>query len=138
MATKKTVSKPASKAEAKPVAKKASAAKAAPAKKASPAKSAAKAAPAKKAVAKDEGVLFAVRAEVGSKVFLAGSFNGWDPIAQPMTDKAGDGLYACTVSLAKGKHEYKFVINGVWCADPENPEWVPNEMGTLNSVKIVK
>ena len=54
-----------------------------------------------------------------------------------MTDKDGTGEFACTVNLPKGKYEYKFVINGSWCADPECAEWVQNDMGTLNSVKIV-
>lgn len=82
-------------------------------------------------------VAFSVRAEVGSKVFLAGSFNGWDPTAKQMTDKDGTGVFTCTLTLPKGKHEYKFVINGIWCADPECTDWVQNDMGTLNSVKIV-
>lgn len=98
------------------------------------------AAPAKKpraAAAKTTRVTFSVRAEVGSKVFLAGCFNGWDPTAKPMTDKNGNGVFACTLNLPKGRYEYKFVINGTWCADPECTDWVQNDMGTLNSVKIV-
>ncbi len=91
----------------------------------------------KSAAPKATRVTFRVRAEIGSKVFLAGCFNGWSPTAKPMTDKDGTGEFACTVNLPKGKYEYKFVINGSWCADPECAEWVQNDMGTLNSVKIV-
>ncbi len=148
MATKKTTktatvkaSKPAA-TEKKPAAKKAAAvaktetcacAKEEPAKKAC----AKKAAPAKEAAPKATRVTFAVRAEVGSKVFLAGSFNNWDPTAKEMTDKNGTGEYTCCVNLTKGSYEYKYVINGTWCADPECTDWVQNNMGTLNSVKIV-
>lgn len=91
----------------------------------------------KAAAPKTTRVAFSVRAEVGSKVFLAGCFNGWDPTAKQMTDKDGTGVFTCTLNLPKGKYEYKFVINGTWCADPECTDWVQNDMGTLNSVKIV-
>jgi len=96
-----------------------------------------KAAAKKPAAPKTEKVLFAVRAEPDSVVYLAGCFNDWDPTAKKMTDKAGDGYYTVTLSLPKGSYEYKFVINGTWCADPECAEWVQNDMGTLNSVKNV-
>ena len=139
-------------------------AKAAPAKKATAAKStkvakaakpevpetadlfecACEATPAKKCAAKaapkaekKSRVTFTVRAEIGSKVFLAGSFNDWDPTAKQMEDKKGTGEFTCVLNLPKGKYEYKFVIDGVWCADCECPDWVQNDMGSMNSVKIV-
>lgn len=92
---------------------------------------------ARKTAPKNQRIAFSVRAEVGSKVFLAGSFNNWDPTAKEMVDKNGDGLYTTTLSLAPGTHEYKFVIDGTWCADPECADWVQNDHGTLNSVKHV-
>jgi 1,4-alpha-glucan branching enzyme len=92
---------------------------------------------AKKGVAKTERVTFSVRAEVGSKVFLAGSFNNWDPTAKEMVDKKGDGVFVVTLSLPVGSHQYKFVIDGTWCADPDCADWMQNDHGTLNSVKHV-
>lgn len=92
---------------------------------------------AKKAAPKTQRVVFSVRAEAGSKVFLAGSFNNWDPTAKAMVDKGNDGIYSVTLSLAPGNHQYKFVIDGTWCADPECADWVQNDHGTLNSVKHV-
>ena len=86
---------------------------------------------------KTQRVAFSVRAEVGSKVFLAGTFNDWDPTAKELADKKGDGMFTATLLLAPGAHQYKFVIDGTWCADPENPEWIQNDHGTLNSVKHV-
>ena len=103
----------AKKAPAKPVAKKA-------------------VAPAKKAVT------FTVHAEKGKSVFLAGSFNEWSTTAKKMAYKAKDGLYAATVQLAPGEYQYKFVIDGTWCADPENVNAVKNDQGTFNSVITVK
>ena len=97
-----------------------------------------KAVPSAPAKEKAKRVTFTVRAKAGSKVFLAGSFNDWDPTAKEMTDKKGDGVFAATLNLSAGAHEYKFVIDGIWCADPECTEWVQNDLGTLNSVKIVE
>lgn len=79
-------------------------------------------------------VVFSVAAEPGSTVGVSGSFNNWDPIGRPMTDKKGDGNYTATVLLAPGVYEYKFIVNGTWSVDPNCTEWVQNSLGTLNSV----
>jgi 1,4-alpha-glucan branching enzyme len=95
----------------------------------------------KKAPAKSSAerrVTFTVRAEAGKVVYLAGCFNQWNPTGKKMTDKKTDGVYSTTVKLAPGTYEYKFVIDGVWCADPENTDFVKNDCGTLNSVITVK
>jgi hypothetical protein len=55
-----------------------------------------------------------------------------------MEDKKGTGEFTCAMNLAKGKYEYKFVIDGTWCADPENANAVKNDQGTFNSVITVK
>jgi len=83
-------------------------------------------------------VAFSVRAKANSKVFLAGSFNDWNPTGKKMVDKKGDGVFAVALNLPAGAHEYKFVIDGVWCADPECTDWTQNDLGTLNSVRVVE
>jgi 1,4-alpha-glucan branching enzyme len=70
--------------------------------------------------------------EPESEVYVAGTFNDWDPKATPL--HRHNGTHRGSLRLPPGRHEYKFVINGVWCADPECPGWVPNEYGSLNSV----
>ena len=73
----------------------------------------------------------------GKSVFIAGSFNDWKP-EKKMTDKNNDGVYRCQLRLVPGEYQYKFVVDGLWCLDPVNPNFVPNEMGSLNSVLCVK
>ncbi len=47
----------------------------------------------------------------GTGVFIAGSFQGWDPAASPLIDM-GSGVWEITVSLEEGSsYEYKF-LNG--------------------------
>ena len=106
------------------------------AKKAVTKKPAAKKVVAKKPVAKS--VTFTVHAEKGKAVYVAGEFNKWNPTAKKMAYKAKSGLYAATVKLAAGTYQYKFVIDGTWCADPENANAVTNDQGTFNSVLTVK
>lgn len=97
-----------------------------------------KAAPAAKKVSAEKNVTFTVRADAGKTVYLAGCFNKWNPTGKQMLDKKGNGVYSASVKLAPGTYQYKFVIDGTWCADPECADFVQNEHGTLNSVITVK
>lgn len=93
----------------------------------------------KKPVAKKpatKSVTFTVHADKGKAVYVAGEFNKWNPTAKKMTFKAG--VYSATLKLAAGTYQYKFVIDGTWCADPENTNSLPNDQGTFNSVITVK
>ena len=99
-------------------------------------KCAAKKCASKKCAAKS--VTFTVHAEKGKAVYLAGEFNKWNPTAKKMAYKVRQGIYAATVKLAAGSYQYKFVIDGTWCADPENVNAVANDQGTFNSVVTVK
>jgi len=80
-------------------------------------------------------VKFAVQADRGNEVAVAGTFNDWDPARNKMRFK--DGTWAASLLLLPGRYEYKFVINGVWCVDPACNEWTPNAYGSLNSVVTV-
>jgi 1,4-alpha-glucan branching enzyme len=80
-------------------------------------------------------VKFKIETEADSEVYVCGSFNDWNPKKNKLRLK--DGVYTTSVLLPKGKYEYKFVINGTWCVDPECLEWIPNGVGSLNSVVTV-
>ena len=56
-------------------------------------------------------------------VALAGAFNGWSKSSAPMQDADRDGTYALSLVLPRGRHLYKFVINGyVWQHGGDNPQ----------------
>ena len=79
-------------------------------------------------------VSFQVTAEPGSDVFVAGTFNNWNPTQYRMRDNPGSGHCKTTLVLPRGQHEYKFVVNGVWMLDPHGTDWAPDGYGTMNSV----
>ena len=82
-------------------------------------------------------VTFVCKAVPGSEVYVAGDFNEWNPEKRKLSDKEGHGRFTTTMLLPVGTYEYKFIINGQWSIDPECEEWVPNKMGSLNSVVII-
>jgi 1,4-alpha-glucan branching enzyme len=70
------------------------------------------------------------------KVCVAGDFNNWSPDASPMLRTAG-GVWVAEIRLARGRHEYLFVVDGKWVTDPKAVASSPNPHGSVNSVVIV-
>ncbi len=91
----------------------------------------------KKCAGSRRAVCFELNEQPGCKVLLAGSFNNWQP-SRAMSDKNGDGVYRCRMLLAPGIYHYKFIVDGEWRLDPANPNFQPNDFGSLNSVLEVK
>ncbi len=91
----------------------------------------------RKTTAGRKRVKFEYRATSESAVFVAGTFNEWRPDHKALKAKEGEGVFSATMMLPKGTHEYKFVVNDTWCADPDCNEWVPNDFGGINSVVTV-
>ena len=87
------------------------------------------------AQAKRRRVRFRIQADEKSSVSVAGTFNGWDPKKHIL--KMKDGYYTLNILLVPDQYEYKFVVNDIWCVDPECPDWATNEYGSLNSVVTV-
>ena len=82
-------------------------------------------------------VCFEFRELPGREIFIAGSFNDWKPVKK-LEDKNNNGIYRCRMLLFPGDYQYKFVVDGEWRIDPGNPNFQPNEFGSLNSVLIVE
>jgi 1,4-alpha-glucan branching enzyme len=79
---------------------------------------------------------FTLDAPAATEVFVAGSFNGWDPAATCLQrDEAG--MWVCSLSLDPGEHEYRFIVDGVWCDDPANGSRCRNAFDTQNSILVL-
>jgi 1,4-alpha-glucan branching enzyme len=68
-----------------------------------------------------------------SQVNLAGDFNGWEMTTLALR-KDADGLWRITVELKPGAYAYKFLVDGQWVNDPNNPRTAANQFGSLNNV----
>jgi pullulanase len=79
-------------------------------------------------------VQFELLAEPGSQIFVAGTFNSWNPSANPLKDHLEKGCFKTAVRIPKGIHQYKFVVNGVWTGDPKCVDSTQNTYGTHNNV----
>ena len=69
------------------------------------------------------------------KVVLTGSFNNWNETELVM-DKTATGWQLRYV-VAPGNYEYKFIVDGKWMTDPENPFTIGNDNYT-NSIVALK
>ena len=88
-----------------------------------------------------EGVVFNHKVDgKDRKIFLAGSFNNWNPSDAQylLKDDDGDGVWSITVKLAPGTYQYKYVIEGKWTQDTYAPGEAADGFGGRNSQFDVK
>lgn len=78
-------------------------------------------------------VVFAYIDSLATAVFVAGSFNQWKPDVAALAQSA-PGNWEIELLLPPGRHEYLFVADGKWVADPLAGEFCPNPHGGVNAV----
>jgi len=74
----------------------------------------------------------AIRAPEARRVAVAGDFNGWSADATPLRRGPG-GAWTVELPLGPGRHQYQFVVDGVFVADPSAPT-VDDGFGGNNAV----
>ena len=77
-------------------------------------------------------ITFKFEASEAKEAILAGDFNSWDTKKHTMK-KDDKGRWTKIVTLAPGRYEYKFLVDGEWQNDPNNDQVVSNSFGTLNN-----
>jgi hypothetical protein len=83
-------------------------------------------------------VLFILDCPEAQVVYLCGSFNNWVADTLRMVRRHSDGCWECRLPLRPGRYEYKYLVDGKWIHDALSRQNVPNQFGTLNSVRIVQ
>lgn len=78
-------------------------------------------------------VTFQIYAPLAREVSVTGDFIQWDAHGIPLMKK-GKNWWRISIYLKPGRYEYKFIIDGDWCKDPNNPNITPNTSGSYNSV----
>jgi hypothetical protein len=69
-------------------------------------------------------------------VTIAGSFNDWNQ-SQLVCGRENDE-WVCRVDLEPGYYTYKFIVDGNWLLDPDNPNTAIDDAGNTNNVLIKK
>ena len=87
--------------------------------------------------AKRRKISFSASFPNANRVVLMGEFNGWNAKKHAMS-RSDDGVWEKSLLLYPGTYEYKFLVDGGWQNDPENPFNSPNCFGTRNNFIIVK
>ncbi|HXV37183.1 MAG TPA: AAA family ATPase [Myxococcota bacterium] len=73
-------------------------------------------------------------------VRIAGDFNGWVPdkgVRSSIESEGETKVWTKILRLAPGTYQYRYIVDGEWREDPENPEAASSSVGGRNSVLVV-
>jgi chromosome partitioning protein len=74
-------------------------------------------------------------------VRIAGDFNGWVPdkgVRSLIEAEGGQRVWTKILQLPPGTYQYRYVVDGEWREDPDNPEVTTSGVGGRNSVLVVR
>jgi chromosome partitioning protein len=86
-------------------------------------------------------VVVRYRDPAASDVRIAGDFNGWVPdknVRSLVQAEGAERVWTKILHLPPGTYHYRYVVDGEWREDPENPEAAPGPVGGRNSVLVVR
>lgn len=86
-------------------------------------------------------VVLRFRDEGANEVRIAGDFNGWVPDKGVFSIVEAEGearVWTKILQLAPGGYQYRYVVDGEWREDPDNPETTRSAVGGRNSVLQVR
>lgn len=81
---------------------------------------------------KGKTVTFEFDCKSERKVYVAGDFNNWDCEAHPLVKK-GD-KWKVSLELKPGEYQFRYYSDRSWYNDWKADDYVPNPMGSTNSV----
>jgi len=87
-------------------------------------------------IARSKSILvkFALHSPEAQYVYLVGDFNNWALNDNSLLDRSESGGWQKNLTLKPGRYKYKFVVDGRWIHDPDNPHNEDNIFGSLDSV----
>jgi chromosome partitioning protein len=97
------------------------------------------------AVAPEDGpvreVVVRYRDSAAGEVRIAGDFNGWIPdrgVDSRVQEEGPERVWTKVLHLPPGTYQYRYVVDGEWREDPENPRFVAGPIGGRNSLLVVR
>jgi chromosome partitioning protein len=82
-------------------------------------------------------VVLCLSAPQAKEVHIAGDFNNWR-LDENSRMQAVNGTWTKTINLKNGRYRYRFVIDGKWSDDPNNPNKETNPYGEMDSFLEIK
>ena len=98
-------------------------------------------APAQAQAGPSREVVVQYRDPAASDVRIAGDFNGWVPDKNVRSLVQAEGVervWTKILHLPPGTYHYRYVVDGEWREDPDNPQAEPGPVGGRNSVLVVR
>ena len=86
-------------------------------------------------------VVVRYRDPMASDVRIAGDFNGWVPdkgVRSLIESEGQTRIWTKILQLPPGTYQYRYVVDGQWLEDPENPEFAKGSVGGRNSILVVR
>jgi 1,4-alpha-glucan branching enzyme len=80
---------------------------------------------------------FILKAPSAQSVYVTGEFNNWY-VDESCRMRQQDGQWTVQVKLKPGRYQYRYIVDGFWQEDPQNPMKIENAFGDANSVVEVK
>lgn len=83
--------------------------------------------------------IFSISAPDAKEVRIVGDFNAWklhDRDSSMILEN--NGMWRKRINLNPGKYHYRFVVDGIWKEDPNNPFRTNNPFGEMNSLVEIK
>jgi chromosome partitioning protein len=82
-------------------------------------------------------VVFSIDAPEAKEVYIAGDFNDWR-VDDSSRMEQESGTWRKRLNLKTGRYHYRFVIDGNWIEDANNPTREVNPFGQMNSLLDIK
>ena len=79
-------------------------------------------------------VTFTLEAPAGKDIYVVGDFNDWKINDENRFTQRENGSWEKRIGLPQGRYRYKFLVDGAWMLDSQNPELEPNAFGTFDSI----
>ncbi len=86
-------------------------------------------------------IVISYRDPMATDVRIAGDFNGWVPdkdVRSLVEAQGQQRVWTKILNLPPGTYHYRYVVDGEWREDPDNPHAVPGPVGGRNSVLVVR
>ncbi len=77
-------------------------------------------------------VKFHIVAPQAKEVYVVGDFNDWQQNTTSRMELS-NGVWTKSLRFGTGRYQYRFIVDGVWTEDPNNPVKELNPFGQMNS-----